>query len=86
MESIKIKCPKCGYIFETTSNKEIDTCPLCSNEYVTEENIFTEAGTEIYEHKEKSAGRILLEWGIFGVALLVFIIILDFLFRFLATL
>lgn len=85
MKTQNVKCPVCGYIFEANTEAEKGTCPLCSEEYKTANAI--ELFEKNSEHvnavnNERSAGRIIFDWCIFGVCLAIFIVILTCIFEF----
>ncbi len=73
------KCLKCGYIFEADLNEDETICPLCKNKMPTAEaaKSFSEKFKDYFPEK-KSKKRLILDFLIFGAALIVFIILLHF--------
>lgn len=86
MDKTNVKCPVCGYIFETEENKTEYFCPLCSSEYDFEKarELFENSDnvTEKTVTENKSFSRKILELGLFFVSFSAFIIILYYIINY----
>lgn len=82
------KCLKCGYVFKTDENLENCICPLCSNEFDTKQTMKNFNNNYIVNKDnssdKKSHYKIIIEWVIFSSAFCVFIVLLYFIFSFIA--
>lgn len=83
MEKINLKCPACGYVFETEDEK-IKTCPLCSSEldFKKARELYNSTKEPEYQGKSKSKMGIALEWGVFFASFIAFIFILYYIFSY----
>lgn len=83
-----MKCPKCGYKFKGDSQAVTGFCPLCSEQYVSEEAIEYYAlccgNEDSGQSDRKSASKAVLDWVIFGISFAAFIIILNVIITFIA--
>ena len=78
MLSGKLKCPKCGYIFEADTEANSDFCPLCDTEYTTSDalKLYCETKSIDIAPKKKTSLQIIWEWAIFIGVFTLFIFVL----------
>ena len=86
-ENYNAKCLKCGYIFEADENEAETVCPLCDNKMPTKEAMqsFKEKFKSYFPEK-RSKKRLVIDFLIFGAALVAFIILLNFVISLITTL
>ena len=89
MATDKMKCTECGYVFEGDTEVKNNTCPLCSREYNTEKALEyyrkTNSKSNTNNHKKTSPYKRVLDWVIFGLSFVAFIVILYFIINYIVN-
>ncbi|MDD6848060.1 MAG: hypothetical protein PUD53_04705 [Oscillospiraceae bacterium] len=89
MATDNMKCTECGYVFEGDTEVEKNICPLCSREYNTEKALEyyrqTNKKPKSDTTKKASPYKRVLDWVIFGLSFVAFIVILYFIINYIVN-
>lgn len=89
MATDNMKCTECGYVFEGDTEVKKNICPLCSREYNTEKALEyyrqTNKKSKSDTTKKASPYKRVLDWVIFGLSFVAFIVILYFIINYIVN-
>ncbi len=81
MEEYNVKCTKCGYIFNDTSDSDKCVCPLCSTECDKKdaEQGFHEVELNFQKKQKRTTKKMILDMVVLGLSFSAFVFVLYFL-------